>query len=162
MDSQAKHDINIYIEKMLHEQGYATLATLRQQQPFQHMICHAFSNDLRNIYFASQSNNALSINIADQPLVNIMWDNRTGDVEDQVLDAYLTATGFCSKLSDTKSRMAKSLLLARNPLLSEYFDKPLLTVYCAQIHTYHYHYGNGNTDFFYPNQQNASTASALA
>ncbi|MCK5881756.1 MAG: hypothetical protein KAG18_07760 [Sinobacterium sp.] len=140
------------IQSMIDSQSFCVVSTLRHNQPFQHMIAHACLPDLRSIYFANDSSNALAINIAQQASVNVMWDNRTGDVEDEVLTAYITASGFASRLNEVKSRMAKSLLLERNPNLAESFEKPLTKIYCIQIHTYHYHRSEKDAAFFYPNK----------
>ncbi len=146
-----------YIYNMLEEQSFGVVSTLRQHQPFQHIIAHAFSSDIRYIYFANESSNALGINIEQQPLINAIWDNRTGHVEDESLNAYVTASGFASKLGEMKAKMAKSLLLARNPNLEEFLSKPLTKMYSIQVHTYHYHHSEQETAFFYPNKATNST-----
>lgn len=144
------------IHAMLEEQIYGVVSTLRQHHPFQHIIAHAFSEDLRYIYFANDSSNALGINIAQQPLINVIWDNRTGDVEDVSLNAYVTASGFASKLGDIKARMIKPILLARHPDIEADLDQPLVKIYSIQVHTYHYHHTEKDTAFFYPNKATAS------
>ena len=146
------------IRKMLEEQSFGVVSTLRQQQSFQHIISHSSSQDLRYIYFANDSSNALAINITQQPQVNVIWDNRTGDVEDEALNAYVTASGFANKLGEMKARMASSMLLERNPNLAEQLTKPLVKIYCIQVHTYHYHYSDKDTDLFYPNKAHVTAS----
>ena len=150
--TQAIQTVAEHISQMLEHQSVAIVSTLRQLQPFQHIVSHAFSADLRNIYFATQANNAFGINIKEQPSVNIIWDNRTGDIEEEILEAYLTASGFASKLSDMKARMAKSMILSRQPNLSAFLEQHSVAIFSVQVHTYHYHRHDQDTAFFHPNK----------
>ncbi len=150
--TQSPPTVATKIANMLEHQSFGVISTLRQHQPFQHIMAHAYSDDLRNIYFATKSNNAFGINIQEQPSVNILWDNRTGDVEEEILDAYITASGFASKLGDMKARMAKSMILSRHPNLAQFIEETAVTIYSVQIHTYHYHNHTDETEFYHPNK----------
>jgi nitroimidazol reductase NimA-like FMN-containing flavoprotein (pyridoxamine 5'-phosphate oxidase superfamily) len=112
------------IFELLNQQVQCVLATMDGNRPVQHVMAYGFSIDLSRIYITTYTKTRKFRNMLSNTSVSVLWDNRTGSIQDH-LDGYsLTAIGHAKLLPDSEQRKASEAILSRNPTLTELLNHP--------------------------------------
>ena len=119
-----KNKLKNRIYELLNQQVQCVLATMDGDRPVQHVMAYGFSIDLVRIYLTTYTKTRKFHNMVSNPGVSVLWDNRTGSIQDH-LDGYsLTAIGHARLLPGSEQRKASETILSRNPTLKELLNHP--------------------------------------
>ena len=119
-----KKKLESRIYELLHQQVQCVLATTNGGHPAQHMMAYGFSIDLASIYLTTYKRTRKFRNMVSNPVVSLLWDNRSGRIQDH-LDSYsLTAIGHATLLTDNDQSRASEAILSRNATLKELLNHP--------------------------------------
>lgn len=105
------------IHTLMHQQVQAVLATHGETGPMMHLMAYAFSQPLDHVYIASRLNTRKVENLLRDPRASMLWDNRTGNIDDHVQGYSLLAECEAERISLPESKDAAALLSQRNTSL---------------------------------------------
>ena len=138
------NDTTNLIERLLESQVQCVLATGGAQGPATHLMAYAYSAGLAHIFVASRPGTAKVANMRERPAVSLLWDNRTGNLEDHRGGAVLTAGATARELAGAGAGDARTKLLARNPNLEDLLNTPGTAVF--ELAVIQYSIGIGYAD----------------
>jgi heme iron utilization protein len=112
------------VADLLSTQAVAVLATQHDGQPYTSLMAFAASADCRRLYFATLKSTRKFANMAANPRVALLLDNRGSRVADFLRIQALTATGWVEEVLGPERDRALQLYLAKNPSLREFAVLP--------------------------------------
>ncbi|OGR18443.1 MAG: pyridoxamine 5'-phosphate oxidase [Desulfobacterales bacterium GWB2_56_26] len=125
------------LKELCHSQPLAVLATAAGSAPYTNLVAVAFSLDLRNLYFATSRATRKWQNLAHNPQVSLLLDNRSNQVADFTNAAAATILGTARETTGFARAEGQNLYLARHPHLTEFLAAPgcaLFEVSITQIY----------------------------
>ena len=129
-------EVRSTVQKLLAQQVQAVLATSAQTGPMMHLMAYAYSDDLKHIYLASKASTRKVENLLLNPHSSLLWDNRSGNIQDHI-DGY-TCLAECEAtlLVAEKSTELRGKLLARNPTLKGLLAMEDCCIFSLQVRQY--------------------------
>ena len=125
------------VGSLLRSQVQCVLATASPQgQPSTHLMAYAYSPDLTSVVIASGVRSRKVDDMLSNPSVSLLWDNRTGNLQDHGDGMLVTASGQASQLSADAAAAATAQLLERNPNLASFVARDDVAVLRVAVDTY--------------------------
>ncbi|MFT5398147.1 MAG: putative pyridoxamine 5'-phosphate oxidase family protein [Planctomycetota bacterium] len=149
-------DLKRKISTILDQQIQCVLATLQADQPCQHMMAFAFSEDLSRIFLATYMDTRKYRNMKTNPRVSVLWDNRSGSAADHVDGLSLIALGRSSLLIEGAQDEVRELLLKRNPALQVLLCDESCRLFMVSIEDYQWTKGYQQVLHYIPATQPGS------
>lgn len=130
------HALKNEISRILNQQIQCVLATVKNNQPYQHMMAFAFSEDLSRIYLATYMDTRKFRNMRSNHSVSLLWDNRSGSAEDHVDGLSLIASGNAELVARDSINNVGEMLLTRNPALKVLLEDESCRLFVIMINGY--------------------------
>lgn len=112
------------LKELCHSQPLAVLATAAGSAPYANLVAVAFSLDLRHLFFATSRATGKWQNLAHNPQVSLLLDNRSNQVTDFTNAAAATILGTARETTGIARAEGQNLYLARHPHLAEFLAAP--------------------------------------
>ena len=111
-------------------QKLAVLATTQKEgEPWASLIAFASSSDLKSIFFVTPTSTRKYFNLAQDPRVSLVVDNRENTPGDFSEAVAVTANGSAVKVDLIQQREAQQIYLLKHPYLDSFVKSPS----CAMI-----------------------------
>jgi hypothetical protein len=112
----------------LHElclgQPLAVLATAAGSAPYASLVAIAVTPDLRRLYFATPRATRKAANLAGNPQVALLLDNRSNQLTDFTRAAAATMIGIAEELRGARRASGLACYLKRHPHLADFTASP--------------------------------------
>jgi heme iron utilization protein len=113
------------VKELLDDQRFGVLCTCEPGgQPYASLVAFAATPDLAALIFATLRASRKYTNLAAEPRVSMLVDDRAKAAEELGAAAALTALGSASEIAGAERDAAASLLLARHPALRAFVASP--------------------------------------
>jgi hypothetical protein len=147
--------VGTMVKATLKSQVQAVLATVSaNHRPLTHLMAYATSSNLKQIYFATAKQTRKAANMSERPSVNVLWDNRTGNVSDHGDGLLVTAAGQAtSMVLEGDIEEAKVSLLAKNPNLSTFLAGEGVGYFVVTVENYEVVVGYGQPNKWSPDDE---------
>ncbi len=122
-------DIIRSIKDLMGLRHLAVLATSSESFPYTSLVGFAYSDDLKEIYFATFENTNKFRNLSENPRVSLLVDSRENSASDFEKAKALTVLGRAEAARGPESGRIKELYLRRFPHLKDFISGPV----CAMI-----------------------------
>jgi heme iron utilization protein len=110
------------LDQLCSTQPLAVLATAAGTDPYVNLVAVVFGADLRQLYFATARTTRKWRNLAANPRVSLLLDNRSNQVTDFSQAAAATVIGTAFELTGADRDKAANLYLARHPHLADFIS----------------------------------------
>jgi len=124
---------NDVLQKLCTGQPLAVLATDAGSGPYASLVAVAVTPDLRQLYFATLRTTRKWTNLAGNPHVSFLIDNRSNQVIDFSRAAAATILGIAEELSGTELETGLAIFLGRHPHLTEFTASPSCALFRVRI-----------------------------
>ena len=114
-------------------QPLAVLATASGSAPYASLVAVAVTPDLRRLYFATPRATRKAANLAGNPQVAFLLDNRSNRLTDFTRAAAATIIGAAQELHDTARAAALDFYLERHPHLAEFTASPGTALFMVTV-----------------------------
>jgi nitroimidazol reductase NimA-like FMN-containing flavoprotein (pyridoxamine 5'-phosphate oxidase superfamily) len=124
------------VQELLVSQGLAVLATHGAAGPHASLVAFAVLDDLRHLVFATERNTHKFANIAADPHVALLVDNRSYPAADLMEATAVTATGRACEGQGKQREQLADLLLRKHPTLKSFVAAPGCALVMVDVDTY--------------------------
>lgn len=114
-------------------QPLAVLATDAGGEPYTSLVAVAVTPDLRRLYFATLRATRKWANLAGNPHVSLLMDNRGNQVTDFSRAAAATVMGMAEELRGPELEAGLAIFLGRHPHLNEFTASPNCALFRVRI-----------------------------
>jgi uncharacterized protein YhbP (UPF0306 family) len=114
-------------------QQLAVLATRQGGQPYTSLVAFAFSDDLRQLFFATTRATRKFSNLQAEPRVSLLIDNRSDDFREAIA---VTALGRAQEVSLSQRPALLGLYLDRHADLKEFVTAPTCALLQVEVTSY--------------------------
>jgi heme iron utilization protein len=121
------------LEELCRSQPLAALATDAGSNPYLSLMAVAVTDDLRNLYFATPRATRKWANLARNPQVSLLLDNRSNQVSDFRRAAAATLLGTAREISGLAREEGLKIYLSRHPHLADFTASPSCALFKVQI-----------------------------
>jgi len=115
---------NEALKKVLTEQRFAVLATHDEGQPHGSLVAFAVSGDFRNLYFATIRETRKYSNMARDPRVALVADDRMNRESDLTRAVAVTAAGEAREITGKERAEAAAVFLSRHGGMKDFLENP--------------------------------------
>jgi nitroimidazol reductase NimA-like FMN-containing flavoprotein (pyridoxamine 5'-phosphate oxidase superfamily) len=105
-------------------QPLAVLATAAGSAPYASLVAIAVTPDLRELYFATPRATRKAANLAGNPQVALLLDNRSNQLTDFIRAAAATMIGTAEELRGARRASGLDFYLKRHPHLADFTASP--------------------------------------
>jgi len=112
------------IDRVINSQSIAVLGTSKDGEPYSCLVGFALTNDLSELVFATMRERLKYKNMMANPRVTLMIDDRNEQHSDFNDTTSITIVGSAEDISGGNREKYASLLLARQPALTEFVSSP--------------------------------------
>jgi len=123
--------------RVLHElclgQPLAVLATASTAAPYASLVAIAMTPDLRRLYFATPRATRKAVNLAGNPRVALLLDNRSNQLTDFTRAAAATIIGTAEELRGASSASGLAVYLERHPHLADFAAAPGTVLFMVTV-----------------------------
>lgn len=134
MNDEAK--IRSQLTQLFEETDLAVLSTHQGDQPYASLIAFVASQDLTQILFATSRATRKFANLAANPKVAMLIDNRTNSVADFRRAMAATVMGRVRVLDEREKALSLEAYLARHPHLKDFVTAPSCALVTMDVDTY--------------------------
>ena len=121
----------------LHElclgQPLAVLATAAGSAPYASLVAIAVTPDLRRLYFATPRATRKAANLAGNPQVALLLDNRSNQLTDFTRAAAATMIGIAEELRGARRASGLACYLNRHPHLADFTASPGTVLFVVTV-----------------------------
>lgn len=110
------------LDQLCRTQPLAVLATAAGTDPYVNLVAVVFGAELRQLYFATARTTRKWRNLAANPRVSLLLDNRSNQVTDFSQAVAATVIGTALELTGVDRGTAADLYLARHPHLTGFIN----------------------------------------
>lgn len=128
--------IQAALRNLFQSQRYAVLATDDNGQPFASLMAFAATEDLRQIVILTERNRRKFANLAANPRVALLIDDRENKGSDTQNSVAATAIGEAQEAGSAAGAALLQLFLARHPYLADFAAAPSCAVVTVKITSY--------------------------
>lgn len=121
------------LQELCTGQPLAVLATNAGASPYASLVAVVITPDLRQLYFATPRATRKWANLAGNPQVALLIDNRSNQVTDFSRAAAATLLGVAEELQGDERKAGLVVYLARHPHLAEFVAAPSCAFLRVQI-----------------------------
>jgi len=118
-------------------QGLAVLATQGEGQPYASLVACAATPGLRGVLFATNRDTRKFHNLAGEPRVSLLIDNRANRETDFQAAMAATAVGTAAEVTGAGLASLRSIYLAKHPDLEGFLTAPACALIRVQVETYY-------------------------
>ena len=102
-----------------------------------HLMAYGLSPNLKSVYFATSMNTRKAENMINNKNVSVLWDNRTGNVNDHKNGLLVTCEGEAYAISNKETRViARDSILEKNPNMSKFLEGGNLGFFEVKVDEY--------------------------
>lgn len=105
---------------LFESQKLAVLATESDGQPHNCLVAFAYSDDLKNLVFATRRDTRKFQDVVKNPRVSVLIDNRSNGEEDFQQAIAVTARGAARELTSQEQEQLSARYIARHPYLNSF------------------------------------------
>uniref|UniRef100_A0A7V6A195 Pyridoxamine 5'-phosphate oxidase family protein n=1 Tax=Desulfobacca acetoxidans TaxID=60893 RepID=A0A7V6A195_9BACT len=127
------------VQELLHRQRLAVLATLMSDQlgrPYTNLIAFVATYDLKEIVFATNRATRKFKNLAADPRVSLLVDNRSNQETDFGEASAVTILGTAGEISGPEREARLQLFLSKHPYLEEFVTAPTCALVSVKVEKY--------------------------
>ena len=128
--------LRLLLKGLFSSQRFAVLATQDRVQPYGNLVAFAATDDLKNILFATDRGTRKYANIAGNPRVAMVMDNRTNQEVDLRKAVAVTATGMVEEVKEDEKNHLLGIYLSRHPKLKKFVTLPNCALLKVKVDTY--------------------------
>lgn len=121
------------LHELCHGQPLAVLATAAGSAPYASLVAIAMTTDLRRLYFATPRATRKATNLAGNPQVALLLDNRSNQLTDFTRAAAATIIGSAEELRGAEHDSGLALYLERHPHLAEFCHMPGTVLFMVTV-----------------------------
>jgi len=121
------------LQQLCRSQPLAALATDAGSHPYVSLVAVAVTNDLRCLYFATPRATRKWANLARNPQVSLLLDNRSNQVSDFRRAAAATLLGTAREMTGLAREEGLKIYLLRHPHLADFTASPSCALLRVQI-----------------------------
>jgi general stress protein 26 len=136
MKTRRRLDIRTVIRRLLAGQKLGVLATKETRTPYQSLVAFAASRDLRQIYFATESQTRKHANLVRAPQVSMLFDNRSRAGADFSRGIAVAALGRADKVKAKSKKEILRSYLKKHPELDSFVNSPSCRIFQVSVKTY--------------------------
>jgi heme iron utilization protein len=129
-------DAVLTLRNLLDTRDVGVLATSRDDWPYANLVAFALSDKLREMIFATPRQSRKYANLAANPRVSMLIDNRSNDIGDLKDAVAATAIGMAVELSGSEWERCLSFYAARHPHLDNFARSPTTAVFLITVEKY--------------------------
>jgi nitroimidazol reductase NimA-like FMN-containing flavoprotein (pyridoxamine 5'-phosphate oxidase superfamily) len=122
---------------LLASQRSAVLATQRDGQPYCSLMAFAASGDLRTLIIATLRTTRKYANLAAEPRVALLVDNRANQTADNQAALAVTVMGTAAEVDPGARGRLEQMLLAKHPHLKDFVRSPDCAIVRIQVEKYY-------------------------
>jgi nitroimidazol reductase NimA-like FMN-containing flavoprotein (pyridoxamine 5'-phosphate oxidase superfamily) len=123
--------------RILHElccdQPLAVLATSAGSAPYASLVAVAVTPDLHRLYFATPRATRKAANLAGNPKVSLLLDNRSNLLTDFTRAAAATIIGRAEEVHGSARATGLELFLKRHPHLADFTESPGTALFMVTV-----------------------------
>jgi len=124
------------IGELLASQGFAVLATQGAGGPHTSLVAFAATEDLRHLVFATERDTRKFANLAADPRVALLVDDRSHRETDLVEATAMTAAGRAREAQGEERERLAALLLRKHPALAPFVAEPGCALVTITVEVY--------------------------
>jgi thioredoxin-dependent peroxiredoxin len=108
------------LKQLFSEQRYSVLATEKDGGPYGNLVAFAATDDLKELIFVTSRKTRKFQNIASNPKIAILVDNRSNEVADLNTATAVTAIGFAREAPESEREELREFYMGKHPNLKEF------------------------------------------
>lgn len=134
------------VRKLLSSQVQCVLATVgppvglglsaAAPVPSTHLMAFGLAESLKQVFLATKVDTQKAENMVRSPWVSLLWDNRTGKLEDHSDGMLVTASGVARLTSGADAEEARAAVLTGNPNFKSFIDQPTIALFAVDVSSY--------------------------
>jgi heme iron utilization protein len=124
------------LHELFFSQPLAVLSTSEEGQPYSSLIAFAASDDLRVLVFVTNRSTRKFMNLAHDPRVSLLMDNRSNEVSDFHNAMAVNANGRAFEIPEAERARFLKLYLGKHPHLEEFALSPGCALVGVQVSRY--------------------------
>jgi len=113
-------------------------------------------DSLRHVFLATKADTQKAENMIRSPLVSLLWDDRTGKLEDHADGMLVTASGVARLTSGMGAEEARAAILSANPNFHSFIDTPTIALFAVEVSSYDVVVGYGSAVTWNPSEPSAA------
>jgi hypothetical protein len=121
------------LHKLCGDQPLAVLATACGSAPYASLVAIAVTPDLRRLYFATPRATRKAANLAGNPQVALLLDNRSNQLTDFTRAAAATMIGTAEELDGPGRTSGLAFYLEHHPYLADFTASPGTVLYLVTV-----------------------------
>lgn len=129
-------DAKYTLRSLLDACDAGVLATSKDNWPYANLMAFAISDTLREIVFATPRQSRKYTNLAANPRIAILIDNRSNDISDLKDAVAATAIGMTAELDGSERERCMAFYIERHPHLSDFARSPATAVFLITVERY--------------------------
>jgi nitroimidazol reductase NimA-like FMN-containing flavoprotein (pyridoxamine 5'-phosphate oxidase superfamily) len=126
-----------FLKDLFSSQRLAVLATQNRRQPYGNLVAFMATDDLKYLLFATTRATRKYANIARNPRIAMVMDNRSNQEADFHQAAAVTATGVVKEIEGPEKERLQKLYLSKHPYLKEFVSSPTCALLKMDVETYY-------------------------
>ena len=130
-------DLEAKIGELFRTQGLAVLSTQGEGQPYSSLVAFAATPDLREMLFATTRSTRKFHNLAAEPRVSLLVDNRSNREADFREAMAVTAVGRANEVSGGDLEALRRVHLAKHPSLEDFLSGPACALVRVRVESYY-------------------------
>jgi len=131
-------DVERRLRALLETQPLAVVATSRDGRPYGSLVAFVATDDLRHIVFATSRSTRKFGNLAENPRVAVVVDDRLNDRADFHRACAATATGPAEALAGAEREGMARLFLDRHPHLADFLASSNVALVRVTVEAYQF------------------------
>lgn len=130
-------DLEARVEALFRSQGLAVLSTQGGGQPYSSLVACAATPGLRELLFATNRDTRKFHNLAGEPRVSLLIDNRANHGADFQAAMAATAVGRAAEVAGADLASLRGIYLAKHPHLEGFLVAPACALIRVQVESYY-------------------------
>lgn len=107
-------------------------------------MAFGLADSLQYVFLATKANTQKAENMIRSPLVSILWDDRTGQLQDHAEGMLVTASGVASLTDGAIAAEAQATILSANPNFGRFVNDPATVLFAVDVLSYDVVVGYGS------------------
>jgi nitroimidazol reductase NimA-like FMN-containing flavoprotein (pyridoxamine 5'-phosphate oxidase superfamily) len=130
-------ELEARVTDLLRTQGLAVLSTQGEGQPYSSLVAFAATPGLRELLFATTRATRKYHNLAAEPRVSLLVDNRSNREADFHEAMAATAVGRAAEVAEADPAALRSIYLCKHPHLEDFLAAPTCALIRVQVEAYY-------------------------
>jgi nitroimidazol reductase NimA-like FMN-containing flavoprotein (pyridoxamine 5'-phosphate oxidase superfamily) len=124
------------LKLLLEGQSLGVLATCRGDETHATLVAFAFTEDLRELFFATSRGTRKFRALLENPRVALLVDDRSNEVRDFHDASVVTAHGFAHEVDAARRDTLQSVYLEKHPYLEDFVRAPSCALVSIAVESY--------------------------